>query len=122
MRERSFMSARMYSLSDTLHTHTQHEGRCEQCGTSHVNLWGHWDSPKTACRPPSHSGDGITPSDDDAQARESLSEHAKTQLSENDVKVQQLVEISGVPKVKAMTALECANFDLIEALSYLQGA
>jgi NACalpha-BTF3-like transcription factor len=98
--------------------HTAHE----QCGTSHVNLWGHWDSPKTACRPPSHSGDGITPSDDDAQARESLSEHAKTQLSENDVKVQQLVEISGVPKVKAMTALECANFDLIEALSYLQGA
>jgi len=71
VRERSFMSARMYSLSDTLHTHTQHEGRCEQCGTSHVNLWGHWDSPKTACRPPSHSGDGITPSDDDAQARDS---------------------------------------------------
>ena len=32
------------------------------------------------------------------------------------------MEISGVPKVKAMTALECAKFDLCEALSYLDGA
>ena len=69
-----------------------------------------------------HWGDGSTPSDDDAQARDALSGHAKTQLSENDIKVQQLVEISGVPKVKALTALMCAKFDLIEALSYLEGA
>ena len=114
-RQRLLMSARAYARSlASRHTHAQHEGQCWQCGTSHINLWGHWSSPKTPCQPPPESDDDVSASQDKAKA--DVPVLAK---KEHDHLVASLVDM-GVPEAKAVAALECSNFNLIEALTYLE--
>jgi len=114
-----FMCAREHSLTLLRLTRTQYKGQCWQCGTSHINLWGHWSSPKTPCQPPPDPDDGITAPDDDAQLLGSYNAKTVTGVPEHDQMVANLVDM-GVPEAKAVSALECCNFDLIEALTYLE--
>ena len=109
-----YARTRVYKLTRLAkYPRTQHKGQCWQCGTSHINLWGHWNSPKTPCQPPPDQDEGI------AVSKEHVQLPAKTDVPEHDKKVATLVDM-GVPEAKAVAALECSNFNLIEALTYLE--